>query len=128
MPSFTFDHIHLRSPDPEAAAAFYVEAFGASVVGRAAPGGPGRVVLALGGVTLFIEQPRAAAAGTPTVPSLGLEHIALAVVGFDAAIAELRAKGVPFAVEPHAPRPGIRIAFVQAPDGVQVEVLERSAG
>lgn len=128
MPSFTFDHIHLRSPDPEAAATFYVEAFDASVVSRAAPGGLGRVVVALGGVTLFIERPREAALGTLGASSLGLEHIALAVDGFEAAIARLRAKGIPFAVEPHTPRPGIRIAFIQAPDGVQVEVLERSAG
>ena len=39
----------------------------------------------------------------------------------DAAVAELRAKGAEFAVEPHSPRPGFRLAFVRAPDGVRVD-------
>ena len=126
MPAYSFDHIHLRSPDPEAAAAFYVAMFDASVVTRSGPGVPLRVVVALGGATLFIEHPRAGA--TPRVDNLapGLEHIGFKVDGFDAAIASLRERGARFSVEPHSPRPGIRIAFVDAPDGVQVEVLERT--
>ena len=56
-----------------------------------------------------------------------MEHIGLAVTGFDTAVADLRAKGAVFTMEPWSPRPGIRIAFVQPPDGVRVEILERAA-
>ena len=34
MSRFTYDHIHLRSPDPEATAAFYATMFGAEILPR----------------------------------------------------------------------------------------------
>jgi predicted enzyme related to lactoylglutathione lyase len=44
----------------------------------------------------------------------------------DAAIADLRAKGAKVTMEPNNPRPGIRISFVESPEGVRIEVLQRS--
>ena len=32
MAKFTYDHIHLRSPDPEATARYYERMFGAEVI------------------------------------------------------------------------------------------------
>ena len=32
MAKFTYDHIHLRSPDPEATASYYEKMFGAEVI------------------------------------------------------------------------------------------------
>ena len=43
MASFKWDHVHLRSPDPEATAAFYERMFGAEVV-RTMPQGKPRIV------------------------------------------------------------------------------------
>lgn len=128
MPSYRFDHVHLRSPDPAAAAGFYTAMFGATEVGRMQNGDALRVVVDLGGLTLFIEQVPPGTPRPPSPPFMGVEHVGLAVTGFDAAVAELKAKGAVFAKEPTSPRPGIQIAFVQAPDGVQVEILERAAG
>ena len=34
MAKFTHDHVHLRSPDPEATAQFYERMFGAEVLRR----------------------------------------------------------------------------------------------
>ena len=49
------DHVHLRSRDAVAAGAFYVEILGAREIGR--EGVPvSRVILDIGGLTLFIEQ------------------------------------------------------------------------
>jgi len=39
----------------------------------------------------------------------------------DEAVAELKRRG-----EPRAIRPGVRIAFVGAPDNVRIELLERT--
>src|SRR3954466_10766833 len=64
----------------------------------------------------------------PHPPHLGLEHIGLAVTNIDAVCAELKARGAEFTVEPHSPRPGLRMAFVRAPENVRIEVLERSTG
>ena len=61
----------------------------------------------------------------PPPPFRGLEHLGLRVDDLDAAAAALKAKGAVFTLEPKEVRPGVRIAFVQAPDGAQVELLQR---
>lgn len=127
MTRFTMDHVHLRSPDPERAAGFYIEMFGAKPVDRMRNGAALRVVIDLGGVPLFIEQVPPGTAGPPAPPFLGIEHVGLRVQDMDAAVAELRAKGAEFVVEPNSPRPGVKLAFVQGPDGVRIEILQRGA-
>jgi catechol 2,3-dioxygenase-like lactoylglutathione lyase family enzyme len=49
------------------------------------------------------------------------------VKNIDAAAAELRAKGVTFIVEPRELRPGVRYAFIEAPDSIQLELIERTS-
>ncbi|MBU8545941.1 VOC family protein [Roseomonas sp. F4] len=125
MSPYRFDHIHLRSPDPEAAVAVYVSAFGAEIKQRVTPGGRLRIILDLAGVPLFVEEVPADTAAPPAPPFLGIEHIGLGVDDLDAALADLKAKGVPLISGPTEARPGVRIAFLQAPDGVRVELIER---
>ncbi|WP_270939158.1 VOC family protein [Falsiroseomonas oryzae] len=125
MEPYRFDHIHLRSPDPEAAARVWTAAFGAEVKGRTTAGPWLRIVLDLAGVTLFLEQVPPETHAPPAPPFLGMEHLGLAVADLDAAIADLAAKGVPLVRGPSVPRPGVRIAFFGMPDGVQVELIER---
>jgi hypothetical protein len=44
----------------------------------------------------------------------------------DATVAELKRRGAEFAVEPRTPGPGLKIAFLRAPENVRIEVLLRS--
>ncbi len=125
MQTYRFDHIHLRSPDPEAAARIWSAAFGAEVKARMQAGPWLRIVLDLAGVTLFLEQVPADTHAPPAPPFLGLEHVGLGTADLDAAIADLAAKGVPLLSGPAEPRPGVRIAFFGMPDGVRVELIER---
>ena len=60
------------------------------------------------------------------VAMLGLDHFGLRVDNIDAAYAELTQRGAVFTVPPRTIRPGVRIAFVQAPDNVRIELLERT--
>src|SRR5437764_15192022 len=53
MTKFTYDHIHLRSPNPEATARYYERMFGAEVIRTMQQGKP-RIDLKLGGVNIFI--------------------------------------------------------------------------
>jgi len=53
--------------------------------------------------------------------------VALEVEDFDAAIAHLRAAGVPFKIEPF-PTPVCRMAFILDPDGNALCIHKRNAG
>jgi catechol 2,3-dioxygenase-like lactoylglutathione lyase family enzyme len=125
MANYRFDHIHLRSPDAEAAAGFYEEHFGATIRDRIRNGDALRVVVDLGGVALFIEQVAPGTPAAPVPPHQGIEHIGLQVSDMEEAVTALKARGVRFTAEPTSPRPGLHIAFLAAPDGVIVEILQR---
>jgi catechol 2,3-dioxygenase-like lactoylglutathione lyase family enzyme len=127
MTTFTFDHIHLFTRDPEAAANFYARMFGAEVIRSTQEGKP-RIDLKLGGANIFIldvsRDPKAVAG--PAHPHQGLDHFGLEVKNIDAVCAELKAKGAVFSRGPVTVRPGVRIAFVSGPDGASIELLERT--
>jgi catechol 2,3-dioxygenase-like lactoylglutathione lyase family enzyme len=128
MAGFTWDHIHLRSPDPEATAAFYERMFGAEVIRTMQQGKP-RIDLKVGGANVFILPvvPGDKTNPPPTSPYQGLDHFGLSVTGIDAVVADLKAKGAEFTMEPNNIRPGIRIAFLRGPEGVSIELLERAS-
>ena len=124
---FTYDHIHLRSANPEATAAFYERMFDAEVIRTMQQGKP-RIDLKVGGANVFILQvvPGDRTAPAPKSPYQGLDHFGLSVTGIDAIVAELKAKGAEFTMEPTDIRPGVRIAFLRGPESVSIELLERS--
>ena len=127
MATFTYDHIHLRSPNPEATAAFYERMFGAQVIRTEQQGKP-RIDLKIGGANVFIAEvlPDGKTNPAPKTPYQGLDHFGLSVTGIDAVVAELKAKGAEFTMEPNTIRPGVRIAFLRGPEGVSIELLERT--
>jgi lactoylglutathione lyase len=126
MPTFTWDHIHLRTPDPEATAQWFERMLGAQVI-RSTPQGTMRIDLKLGGANIFLApvMPGDGVNAAPTTPYQGLDHFGLAVSGIDAVAAELKAKGAVFTKGLHIPRPGIKICFLRGPQGISIELLER---
>ncbi len=128
MANYSYDHVHIISPDPEAAARFFVDKFGASInsTGTAADGTT-MVTLSLSGVNIFFkgraQKPEVEA--PPPGSSYGLEHLGIVTDDLDAAVAELKAQGVKFTQEITNFRPGIRISFLLGPDDMLVELLER---
>jgi catechol 2,3-dioxygenase-like lactoylglutathione lyase family enzyme len=122
MPIVTWDHVHLRSPDPEGTAAWLENILGGVIIR-----GPGRIDVKLGGANVFIA-PVTAGDGVnapPVTPYQGLDHFGLTVKDIDAVAAEIKAKGVEFTKEPTTIRPGVRICFIRGPQGISVELLER---
>jgi len=126
MPQTTWDHVHLRSPDPEATAQWFEKMLGAQVI-RSTQDGKPRIDLKLGGASIFIAQvtPGDGVNAPPTTPYQGLDHFGLAVKGIDAIAAELKAKGAEFSKEPQVPRPGIKVCFLRGPQGISIELLDR---
>lgn len=126
MTQYTFDHIHLFTNDPEGMAKYFHDMLGAEVI-RSSPGGQLRIDLKLGGANIFIldvsGNPKAVAGAGH--PYRGLDHFGLSVKDIDTVCAELKKKGAKFTRGPETIRPGTRIAFIEGPDGVSVELLER---
>jgi catechol 2,3-dioxygenase-like lactoylglutathione lyase family enzyme len=127
MTKYLYDHMHLRSPDPETTAQWYGKMFGAEILRTTVQGKP-RVDVVIDGVSIFIAEVAndGKTAAAPVSPYQGLDHFGLRVANLDSAVAELKAKGAEFTMEPTAPRPGIRISFLRGPQNVSIELLERS--
>ena len=127
MAKYTWDHVHLRTTDPEGTAQWYERMLGAEVIRTMQEGKP-RIDLKLGGANIFIA-PVTTGDGVnppPTTSYRGLDHFGLTVTGIDAIAADLKAKGVEFTKQPTTVRPGVRICFIRAPEGVSIELLDRS--
>lgn len=123
-PQISWDHVHIRTPDPEATAQWFAEMLGAEIVRT-----PVRIDVRLGGASIFLA-PVMAGDGVnppPVTPYQGLDHFGLAVQGLDALVAQLKVKGVAFTQDVHEFRPGVRICFIRGPQGISIELLERTA-
>ena len=127
MTEFSYDHVHLRSPDPDETAAYYERMFGAEIIKSVMSNGVERTDMKLGGVMFFIAQVPANAelAEKAEGSFVGLDHMGLRVRDIDLVCDELKAKGAEFTVEPKTIRPGVRIAFVRGPQNVLIELLDR---
>jgi lactoylglutathione lyase len=137
MSIFQFDHIHLRSPDPDATARFFETLFDAEVTRGIYPPGtlyPGkmRIMMNVGGQKILIAptHPNDSMTPAPAFPYYGLEHIGFTVEDLDATIATLRAKGADIAVGPLTRDAGTYLAFIRGPEGIMVELVQkrRNAG
>jgi predicted enzyme related to lactoylglutathione lyase len=124
MPKYEFNHIHVFNPDPVKAAEFYEKTFGAKKgsVGKLADGRI-RVDVTIGAVPIRITPPRP----TPLLPGFStnaMEHFALTTVDLDAAVKDLKDKGLKFVQEPTSTQ---RAAFFLTPENVLVELIEAKA-
>ena len=131
MRAYHYDHVHLRSPNPDATARFFETMFNAEVTRSVYPPGtlyPGqiRITLNVGGQKILIAptHPHDAMTPAPAFPYYGLEHIGFTVEDLDATIAALRAKGADVAVGPLTRDAGTYLAFIRGPEGIMVELVQ----
>ena len=124
--SFQYDHVHLRTRDKQGTMSFYEKVFGATRV-VSEENGTRREYLEIAGVNLFFADASSAPElpSAPTRPYIGLDHIGFRVDDVDATIEELRGRGAIIFTEPKTIGSGARIAFVQGPDGVRIEIIRR---
>ncbi len=122
------DHLHLRCADLEAAVRFYVDVFGAEVEGETVLAGMPTTRINLGGTSFSLSPPREGVeikvAGDE--PGWGLYQIGLKVKDLDRAQADLAAKGVTFSRGPVQINDQLRVAFLDGPDGVEIELMQFS--
>jgi catechol 2,3-dioxygenase-like lactoylglutathione lyase family enzyme len=136
-PKLSFDHIHLISRDPQAAADWYRDMFGGeiAVVQESLRGAP-QIDVRVGGMMIVIrgqrpgEQPAEPAPmrafdGYSSHDGWGTDHFGFTFHGdLRAFCAELKQKGVKMAVEPWEFKPGLVLCYVAAPDGVSIELMQ----
>ena len=127
MQTYRVDHIHLISPDIERTKQWYCEVLGGQETFVGEFKGNKVYYVDLNGFNIIlIEQ---LPDGKPLPATLqtreGLDHFGVAVEDMEAAVADLKAKGIRFVVEPMHVRPGLRIAYIEAPDKVRIELSER---
>ncbi len=128
MSSYTFDHLHQVTPDPEKAAQFYVDMFGAKVLNtHTTPDGRILISMELGGAPVSLIGPTTQDQESPVPPKYyGLHHFGIKTDDINTAVTELKAKGVKFIQEIAEPIPGIRMTFLLGPDSLPIELLQRS--
>ncbi len=121
MPSYSFDHIHLFSHDPTKTAEFYEKVFNAKRLGiTELPSGRKIIKLDLNGVTMLISKSKDEKAPT------GLLHFGIRTDDLSKTVAKLKAKGVNFSQDVTEVMPGLKVSFLQATDGAEVELQEGS--
>ena len=127
-PNITFDHVHLISKDPQRTANWYVDKLGGEIVRDGEVRGAPQVYVEIGGGAMLIVRGERPGESTSDKSSLewGVDHFGVKVKGdFAAFCAGLKAKGVEFSVELRDFNPTTQLAFINAPDGVSVELLNR---
>ena len=134
--SLSFDHIHLISEDPKAAAAWYENILGGRIAAdyelRSAP----QINVQVGGMQVIIRGRRPGEQPASTRPmqdfedysshdEWGTDHFGFTYGGdLKAFCEEIRAKGATFVVEPWEFSPGSLLCYVAAPDGVSIELVQ----
>ena len=134
--SVVFDHIHIISKDPEAAASWYTDMLGGVVTDAYDLRGAPQISVAFDGAIILIrgQRPGEHPGSKTDLRSFGdfashdqwgADHFGFRVAGdFDEFCGSLRQKGAVFSVDPHEFLPGLRIAYLAAPDGVTVELVQ----
>jgi catechol 2,3-dioxygenase-like lactoylglutathione lyase family enzyme len=125
--SIAFDHVHVVSKEPHASARWYVDILGGTIDKSAEVHGAPQIYVALGAAMVIVRGERPAEkAADKTGLQWGVDHFGVLVKGdFDGFCAGLRGKGVKFTTDPTQANPTTRIAFIQAPDGVAIELVSR---
>jgi catechol 2,3-dioxygenase-like lactoylglutathione lyase family enzyme len=116
-----FHHVHLRSPDPEAALAWYEDKFGGV---RLRMRGRIEGLLYPGNVWLLVTRGEAFPSSEGTI-----DHIGWRAPVADAMAAELAGRGVELTSQPRdlqLPNGVIRFFYVAGPDGARVELVQRA--
>lgn len=135
-PAFKFDHVHITSKDPKAAADWYVEMLGAEITADTIARGAPQIFVEIGGATILIRGQRAGEApadtgeiqpfgGFSSHNEWGVDHFGFLYAGnIEALCADLRAKGVTFPVALKQGVNGKKLCFISAPGNVSIEIME----
>ena len=121
-------HTRMRVSDMEQTIAFYTNVLGLEVLEqKVSPRGSHLAFLKVPNSEELIELTSFPPSG-PVKVQEDLVHLAFQVESLDETIASLNAKGVKVTDGPTQTSSGSRFIFIDAPDGYEVELIERPPG
>ena len=116
--AFKLNHIHVKTPDPDATVKWYVETLGAKIIKDKMAGGGYRIDLhgLPMNVSRFLDE--------QTHKQLyGFEHIAIDTDDLAGTVSKLKASGAKILEECKNPS-GRSVCFFEGPQGITLEVIE----
>ena len=123
-----FLHTRMRVSDMEQTIQFYTDVLGLEVLERkVSPRGSHLAFLKVPNSEELIELTSFPPSGPVRVQE-DLVHLAFQVENLDDTIASLNAQGVKITDGPTQSSSGSRVIFIDAPDGYEVELIERPSG
>jgi len=124
--SWQYDHTHFKCSDNEKTAAFFKENFGAKEVNRFEVNGMPIITMEIGGLN-YNFSPKRAGETIDSCPGVryGVYHMALKIKDLEAEARKMKARGVKFTQEVKPLNPKGKFAFVEGPDGISIELLQR---
>ena len=121
-------HTRMRVSDMEQTIQFYTEVLGLEVLERkVSPRGSHLAFLKVPNSEELIELTSFPPSG-PVKVQEDLVHLAFQVESLDDTLASLNAKGVKVTDGPTTSSSGSRFIFIDAPDGYEIELIERPPG
>ena len=126
---YLINHVHIRSADPPASAAWYTEHFGAEKVSEREVM-PGTVTISMdmgSPVRLNISSQVAGSSNeraTAELNRLGLEHFGFDVEDIESDIARLSAAGIRVVLPITEVPGGAKLAYIEGPDDVLIELVQ----
>ena len=125
---YLINHVHLKAPDPEKTANWWVQAFNFKIVSDEVRDWGDRFIRCVseGGLAVNISDARTGETlgkGDATA-HYGLEHFGFDSANLEADIERLEGLGAKLIDGPRGDNP--RIAFMACPDDVRIELIQRS--
>jgi len=120
------DHVHIMVVDLEKAVRYFEDFFGGKVEARTELRGSPMVRMMASGVYVNIHKTDSKdAAFVPGKGTPGMDHFGFVVKDLEKEVQALKKKGARFSVDFTHGAGGVKFAFIDGPDGIRIELIER---
>ena len=121
-----WDHVHILCGDVDAAVKFFADHFRGKEISRQQLRGLPMVRMDVMGLDIaFLGADPQSPMLLPGKGYRGLDHMGFKVDDLDRTLEELKAKGVTLNAAPGVTAAGIKYGFINGPEGIRIELIER---
>jgi len=121
-----FDHVHVLCGDVEDAVRYFEKVFDGREISRGEVRGYPMIRMDVKGVPINVMGTDAKAGRlVPGKGDRGLDHFGFRVKELEKTVEDLKKKGAKFSIGPSVSTTGAKYAFVEGPEGIRIELVER---